>query len=85
MVAANWGLFLAIAMSVAATLVYNYYFLPPVGRFTIADPQNWVALAAFLVTAVIASELAERARREALLANRRRYESSVSMRSVKSC
>ena len=73
-VAASWGLFLAIAMVVAATLVYNYFFLPPVGHFTIADPQNWVALAVFLITAVIASDLAERARREALLANRRRYE-----------
>ena len=52
-------------MALLATLVFNYYFLPPIGTFTIADPQNWVALIAFLVTAVIASELAERARREA--------------------
>ena len=31
-------------MSVVAMLAYNYFFLPPVGTFTIADPQNWVAL-----------------------------------------
>src|SRR5712672_4511496 len=64
-----WGLAVSVFMSLAATLTYNYFFLPPVGTFTIADPQNWVALIAFLITAVIASQLAERARREALSAN----------------
>jgi two-component system, OmpR family, sensor histidine kinase KdpD len=73
-VSAKWGLTYATFMAVVATLIYNYFFLPPVGRFTIADPQNWVALAAFLVTAVIASQLSDRARREALNANRRRYD-----------
>ena len=33
-------------------LALNFYFLPPIGTFTIADPQNWVALLAFLVAAV---------------------------------
>ena len=42
----------------------NYYFLPPTGTFTIADTQNWVALFALLTTAVIASELSDRARRQ---------------------
>jgi two-component system sensor histidine kinase KdpD len=73
-ISAAWGLRYAIFLSVAATLAYNFFFLPPVGTFTIADPQNWVALVAFLITAVIASQLAERARREALSANRRRSE-----------
>ena len=73
-ISAAWGLRYAIAISVAATLAYNFFFLPPMGTFTIADPQNWIALAAFLITAVIASQLAERARREALTANRRRGE-----------
>jgi len=73
-VSANWGLRPAIFMAVAATLAFNYYFLPPVGTLTIADPQNWVALFAFLVTAMIASQLAERARREAQSANERRHE-----------
>ena len=53
---------------------FNYYFLPPVGTFTIADPQNWVALTAFLVTAITASRLSEQARRRARDANRRRQE-----------
>jgi two-component system sensor histidine kinase KdpD len=55
----------AIIASLAATLCFNYYFLPPVGTFTIADPQNWVALFAFLVVAIVASRLSERARRKA--------------------
>ncbi len=73
-VSANWGLRYAVVAAVVATLAFNYYFLPPYGTLTIADPQNWVALIAFLVTAVIASELAERARREADNANQRRRE-----------
>src|SRR5262245_64460538 len=44
-------------------LCFNFFFLPPVGTLTIADPQNWVALVAFLVTAIVASQLSGRARR----------------------
>ncbi len=47
----------AIVVSVGAMLTLNFFFLPPVGTFTIADPQNWIALFAFLVVAVIASNL----------------------------
>lgn len=70
--AANWGLRTAIALSILATAIYNFFFLPPLGTFTIADPQNWVALVAFLIAAIIASQLSERARRAALAADRRR-------------
>src|SRR5258706_8706815 len=52
-------------MSVMATLAFNYFFLPPIGTFHISGPQNWIALFAFLVTAVTASELPGRARRGA--------------------
>src|SRR5258708_33072916 len=69
-----WGLAVSLFMSLAATLAYNYFFLPPVGTFTIADPQNWVALITFLVTSVIASDLSTRARDQAAEANRRRRE-----------
>ena len=55
-------------------VAYNYFFLPPLFKFTIADPQNWVGMVAFLVTAVVASQLSERARRSALYANQRRRE-----------
>jgi two-component system sensor histidine kinase KdpD len=73
-VSANWGFWYAAALAVLSALAFNFFFLPPVGTFTIADPQNWVALLAFLVTAMIASQLAERARREAVDANQRRRE-----------
>jgi len=73
-VSAWWGLPYAVFTSILATLAYNYFFLPPIGRFTIADPQNWVALGAFLFTAIVASEISDRARREALNANRRRHD-----------
>ena len=54
-IAAHWGLIESIVGSVGAVLAFNFFFLPPIGRFTIADPQNWVALFAFLATAVTAS------------------------------
>jgi len=71
---AYWGLRYAFVMAVVATAAFNFFFLPPVGTFTIADPQNWVALFAFLITALVASNLAERARREAERAKQRRRE-----------
>ena len=52
-IASGWGLTEAIVASLAAMLCYNFFFLPPVGQFTIADPQNWIALGAFLVTAIV--------------------------------
>jgi len=73
-VSASWGLRCAIFMAVVATLAYNFFFLPPVMKLTIADPQNWVALFAFMVTALIGSHLSERARREALRSHERRRE-----------
>ena len=73
-ISAKWGLRPAVFMALFSTLAFNYYSLPPVGTLTIADPQNWVALFAFLMTAIIASQLAERARREAQSANERRGE-----------
>jgi len=71
---AYWGLRYALVLAIAATAAFNFFFLPPVGTFTIAEPQNWVALIAFLVTALVASNLAERARREAEGATQRRRE-----------
>ncbi|MGD0987158.1 MAG: DUF4118 domain-containing protein [Candidatus Sulfotelmatobacter sp.] len=71
-VAAYWGFRFSVFLAVIATLAFNYYFLPPIGTFTVADPQNWVALFAFLVTAGIASELADRARRQTADAIQRR-------------
>ena len=69
-----WGIAVAVFMSVVAMLAFNYNFLPPVGRFTVADPQNWVALFAFLVVSVLASHLSSRARQKAEDASARRRE-----------
>jgi two-component system sensor histidine kinase KdpD len=71
-VAAYWGFRFSVFLAVLSMLAFNYYFLPPIGTFTVADPQNWVALFAFLVTAGIASQLADRARRQTVDAHQRR-------------
>ncbi len=63
LVASGWGGVEATVASVVATVCLNVFFLPPVGTLTIADPQNWAALAVFLVTTLVASQLSGRARR----------------------
>ena len=63
LVATWWGIVEATTASIVAMLCFNFFFLPPVGTLTIADPQNWVALVAFLVTAIVASQLSGRARK----------------------
>ncbi len=61
--AGSWGFVEALIASVAATVTFNYYFFPPIGTFTIADPKNWVALFGFLATSIIASRLSAKAER----------------------
>src|SRR5215470_12135052 len=65
---------IAIVVSIVAMLVLNFFFLPPVGTFTIADPENWVALFAFLIVAVIASKLSDVAQERTREAVSRRNE-----------
>lgn len=76
-VAAAWGLRYAVPMSIVAALAFNFFFLPPVKTFTIADTQNWVALFAFLFTSLLASQLSERARKQTREAQRRRNETET--------
>lgn len=64
----------AFLASVAAVFCFNFFFLPPYYTLTIADPQNWVALGAFLVTAVVAGQLSSYARRRAEESEARRQE-----------
>jgi two-component system sensor histidine kinase KdpD len=73
-VAAAWGLRYALVLSFVAALCYDYYFLPPIGQFTISDQQNWVALLAFCFASLVASNLSARARRQTAEAHRRRRE-----------
>ena len=72
--ATQWGLAAAVTTSVAGVLAFNFFFLPPVGGFTVEDPQNWVALLVFLITAITASQLSDRAQRRTVEAQRRRRE-----------
>ncbi|HXX44031.1 MAG TPA: DUF4118 domain-containing protein [Candidatus Acidoferrales bacterium] len=72
--AAVSGFGTSISMSVAAALVYDYYFIPPVDQWNITDPQNWVALLAFVITAVVGSALSYSTRRQTQLARRQRGE-----------
>ncbi len=65
---------LAIVVACATTVCLNYFFLPPVGTLTIADPQNWVALFVFVGVSVVASNLSSTARRQTLDARTRRDE-----------
>src|SRR5436190_16720412 len=64
-VAARWGARPAIVGSVLGVLCFNFYFLRPLHTLTIADPDNWVALIAFLITAVTAGQLSASAKRRA--------------------
>lgn len=64
-VAAKFGSRPAVAAALVGVFGFNFFFLPPVGTLTIADPENWIALAAFLITAVTAGELSARARKRA--------------------
>src|SRR6202047_121205 len=73
-VSAVWGMAVSVVMSLAAVVAFNYFFLPPVGTLTIADPQNWVALFAFLISSIMGSQLSSRIRTEADEAHQRRRE-----------
>jgi K+-sensing histidine kinase KdpD len=64
----------ALAACVVAMVGYNFFFLPPILRFTIADPQNWVALGAFSVTALVTGQLSARARQRAIEAEASKQE-----------
>ncbi len=69
--AVRYGLWPAFVASIAAILAFNFFFLPPLYTFTIADPDNVVVLVTFGIVAVIASNLASRVRAQAILANER--------------
>jgi len=64
-IATRWGSLPALLTSILAMLCFNFFFLPPFGTFTIAATDNWIALLAFLVTAVTAGQLSASARRRA--------------------
>jgi two-component system sensor histidine kinase KdpD len=67
-VAVLYGLGYALAVSIASMLAFNFFFLPPLHTLELTDSENWVALGVFVVTAIVVSELATRARRRAFAA-----------------
>jgi two-component system, OmpR family, sensor histidine kinase KdpD len=76
-IASYWGASLAIATALLGALAFNFFHIPPTGRFTIADGENWVSLVVFLVAAIVASALANAARSRALEAGQRRREADL--------
>ncbi len=58
-------------------LAFNFLFLPPLHTLRLANSENWFALAVYLTTAVVVSELAARARRRAAAAEQRERESAL--------
>ena len=76
-VAVLFGLTYAVGVSVLSMLAFNWFFLPPTHTFSLRESENWVALAVYLLTAIVVSELAARARRRAADAEQREREASV--------
>jgi len=69
-----WGLRLGLLASVAGAAAFNFFHIPPLHRFTIADGDNWVALTVFAIAAIVSSTVGELARARAVEAERRREE-----------
>jgi two-component system sensor histidine kinase KdpD len=64
-VAVRYGLWPSLLASVAASLCYNFFFLPPVYTFTITDPTNVAAFFFFMLIAILVSNVAARVRTQA--------------------
>jgi two-component system, OmpR family, sensor histidine kinase KdpD len=77
LVAALWGLRFALPVAIASMLAFNWFHLPPLHTFTLAEGSNWFALAAYLVVAVTVSLLADRVRRRAAEAEQREREAAL--------
>lgn len=78
LVSTYWGLWLGLPTAVGSAATFNWFHIPPTGRFHVEDPEHWVALGVFLVAAVIASTVAEVARSRTAEAERRGEESGLS-------
>jgi K+-sensing histidine kinase KdpD len=82
-VAAMWGLPFAIPVSILSMVVFNWLFLPPTHTLRLADSENWVALAVYLVTAISVSALSDRARRRTEEAEQRRRDAERAMQEAR--
>ena len=77
LVSSTWGLWLGLLTAVASALAFNFFHIPPTGRFTIADSGNWVGLSVFIISAVVVSAFADAARARAEEADLRRREADL--------
>jgi two-component system sensor histidine kinase KdpD len=72
-----WGLGFALATAIASMIAFDFLFLPPVHTLSLAHNSDWAALGVYLVVAIVASELATRARRRAAEAEQREREADL--------
>jgi len=77
LVSTYWGVVQGLVCSLLSAAAFNFFHVPPTGRFTIADGRNWVSLVAFVVVALAVSAVAELARSRAMEAERRRREADL--------
>jgi two-component system, OmpR family, sensor histidine kinase KdpD len=77
LVSSRWGPWLGVATAVLSALAFNFFHIPPTGRFTIAEGENWVALGVFVVAALVTSTLAGMANERAQEAERGRNEADL--------
>jgi len=76
-VATGFGLWLGLVTGVVSAAAFNFFYIPPVGRFTIANERDWVGLGVFMVAALLASSLADVARARTREAELRRREADL--------
>jgi two-component system sensor histidine kinase KdpD len=77
LVSSLWGVVPGLLTSLLSAAVFNFFHIPPVGKFTIADSRNWVALAAFTIVALVSSGISEIARARSAEAEQRRGEADL--------
>ncbi|MGZ8634103.1 MAG: sensor histidine kinase [Solirubrobacteraceae bacterium] len=76
-VSSVFGAWLGIATAIASAAAFNWFHIPPTGRFSIREGENWVALVVFFIAALISSTLAEQARVRTREAQERRQEADL--------
>ena len=76
-IAIFWGPALAVPVAVASMLAFNFFFLPPLYTFTLAEKKNWFALVVYVVTAIVVGTLASRYRARRAEAEQRERESAL--------
>jgi two-component system sensor histidine kinase KdpD len=77
LVSSGWGLWFGLLTALLSAAAFNFFHLPPEGQFSIAEGENWVGLAMFLVAAAVTSTLAGAARARAADADRKRAEADL--------